>query len=114
MEKPVDRVLEEAINSLRKSLTNDDIYPESMADDLEIVLRFVEEIPSDRLQTWHTVTAHSTGWHMAHPVTCALDECAFDGLAQAEWTEAPTAEGVWQWHDFEDEPWDWTEALPKL
>lgn len=77
---------------------------------LRPVLGLVEAIPPDRLNDWHTVTVHSTGWHMAHPITCALDDCAFDGLAQAEWTEAPTAEGVWQWHDFEDEPWDWTEA----
>ncbi len=67
-------------------------------------------VPPDRLNLWHTVTVHASGWHMAHPITCDLSDCAFDGLAQAEWVDAPTAEGIWQWHAFEDEPWDWVEA----
>lgn len=71
------------------------------------VIAWVETIPKDRLSSWHTVTVHSTGWHMAHPITCDLKNCAFDGLAQAEWVEPPTAEGIWQWHDFDDEPWIW-------
>lgn len=69
----------------------------------------VDRIPADRLNPWHTVTVRATGWHMAHPIECDLAECPFDGLAQAEWSEPPTAEGVWQWHNFDDEPWDWIE-----
>ncbi len=74
---------------------------------MKTIVDFVESIPADRLNAWHTVTVHSSGWHMAHPITCDLANCAFDGLAQAEWTEAPHAEGVWQWLDFDDNPWEW-------
>lgn len=84
------------------------------AERIEELESIVDRIPADRLNPWHTVTVHSAGWHMAHPIDCLLADCPFDGLAQAEWTDPPTAEGVWQWHAFEDEPWDWTEVLPKL
>lgn len=67
----------------------------------------VDSIPADRLNPWHTVTVHADGWHMAHPISCVLAECPFDGLAQAEWSEPPHAEGVWRWHAFDDEPWEW-------
>ncbi len=64
-------------------------------------------IPADRMDRWHTVTISVDGWHMAHPIFCDLAECPFDGLAQAEWVDPPTAAGVWKWHNFDDEPWEW-------
>lgn len=79
------------------------------ADEIERLRSIVDRIPADRLNECHTVTVHETGWHMAHPIDCVLSECAFDGLAQAEWTEPPHALGVWRWHDFDDEPWEWEE-----
>jgi len=81
------------------------------AEDLDAVLNVIESIPPDRLHAWHTVTVKAGGWQMAHPLACDLAVCPFDGLAQAEWVDPPTAVGVWRWHDFEDEPWDWTEEV---
>ncbi len=78
-------------------------------DEIERLEAIVDRIPPDRLNPWHTVTVKADGWHMAHPIDCVLAECAFDGLAQAEWAIPPTAVGVWQWHEFEDEPGDWSE-----
>ncbi len=85
-------------------------FQHDLAREIERLEAIVDKIPPDRLNPWHTVTVKADGWHMAHPIDCVLAECAFDGLAQAEWVEAPTAPGVWQWHEFEDEPGDWSEG----
>lgn len=82
------------------------------ADYIEQLQAIVDQIPADRLNKWHTVTVSADGWHMAHPIFCDLTECPFDGLAQDEWTAPPTAAGVWRWHDFDDEPWDWEQVQP--
>lgn len=48
----------------------------------------------------HLVTVDADGWHIAHPVTCDLDEdCPFDGAAQG-WSDPPAA-GVYPWHDWD-------------
>ena len=79
----------------------------ALADEIERLQAIIESVPVDRWNPWHTVTIRKGSWHMAHPITCVLDDCAFDGLAQAEWDQPPHDVGVWRWHDFDDEPWDW-------
>ncbi len=78
-----------------------------LVDRLDELSTFVDAIPADRRNPWHTVTVHATGWHMAHPLDCDLVACPFDARAQAEWDRPPHAEGVWRWHNFGDEPAGW-------
>ena len=76
--------------------------PEDEADRIEAALALVASIPADRLNPWHTVTVKPTTWHLAHPITCDLAVCPFDGVAQ-EWAEMPAPVGVYQWHHWDGE-----------
>lgn len=54
------------------------------------------DVPNNRLEPWHVVTIKLAGWRLTHPITCLLDECEFNAIAE-RWIEPPARVGTYRW-----------------
>lgn len=102
--------LQEAIDTLADGNKLREMTRHNAADFVEatavlvVAAREWSRIPEDRKHPWHVVYLdNDSGWRMAHPIFCDLNDCEFDRIART-WSAPPDLPGEYHWSNPADDP----------